>query len=79
MKITVRDLQKNMKGIMAAIERNEEVILTYRGHAKAVIVPYPNSAAAISASDHPAFGMWADRNDMNNVETYVQSLRTGRF
>ena len=79
MKVTVQDLRKNMKGIWAAIDRNEEVILTYRGRPKAVIVPYPNSTAAISASEHSAFGMWAERKDINNVETFVRDLRTGRF
>jgi len=32
MNATVLDLRKNMKRILAAIDRNQRVTLTYRGH-----------------------------------------------
>lgn len=30
-------------------------------------------------SDHPAFGMWADRGDMKDPAAYVRKLREPRY
>lgn len=35
-------------------------------------------AGRISAKDHPAFGMWADRDDMADPAAYVRRLQGGR-
>jgi len=78
MNATVLDLRKNMKSVLAAIERNEHVTLTHRGHKKAVIVPYREQEEEQSVTEHPAFGMWKDRDDMADVDTYVRKLRRGR-
>lgn len=79
MNATVLDLRKNMKDVIAAIDRNEQVTLTYRGRRKAIIIPCPDATETKSAADHPAFGMWADRNDLDDVDTFVTNLRKGRF
>jgi hypothetical protein len=44
----------------------------------------PPETAAASGSDqlasaHPAFGMWRDRPDLEDVEAAVKRLRGGRF
>jgi len=54
MNATVLDLRKNMKSVLAAIERNEHVTLTHRGRKKAVIVPYREQKEEQSVSQHPA-------------------------
>ncbi len=79
MNVTVLDLRKNMKKIMSAIEHNEPVTLIYRGRKKAMIVPCSDEHLKTSAAEHPAFGMWADRKDMDNVNELVRNLRQGRF
>jgi len=79
MNATVLDLRRNMKKIFAAIDRNERVSLTYRGRERAVIVPSAEKPAVKSSSKHPAFGIWADRKDMKNVDAYVRNMRKGRF
>jgi antitoxin (DNA-binding transcriptional repressor) of toxin-antitoxin stability system len=79
MNATVLDLRKNMKDVLAAIDRNEQVTLTYRGRKKAVIVPCPDAVKTKSAADHPAFGMWSDREDRNDVDAFVRNLRKGRY
>ena len=79
MNIAFSKLRENTKSILLAIERNESVILTYRGRKKAMIVPCANIGTRPSIKDCPAFGMWDDRKDMDNVEEYVKSLRKGRF
>jgi antitoxin (DNA-binding transcriptional repressor) of toxin-antitoxin stability system len=79
MNATVLDLRKNMKGVLAALARDEAVTLTYRGRKKAVILPCEAERPARKAAEHPAFGMWASRDDMADVESYVRTLRKGRF
>lgn len=78
MEATVLDLRKNMRSILAAVGRNEHVTLTYRGRKKAVIVPFKDEKKDIAASQHRAFGMWADRDDVADVDTFVRKLRKGR-
>ena len=79
MNASVLDLRKNMKEVIAAIDRNEKVTLTYRGRKKAVLIPCSEEVSKTSVVEHPAFGMWADRKDMKNVAKYVRDLRKGRF
>ena len=79
MNATVLDLRKNMKKIMSAIEHNEPVTLSYRGRKTAMIVPCAAEHSNSSAANHPAFGMWADRRDLDNVDEFVRNLRKGRF
>jgi antitoxin (DNA-binding transcriptional repressor) of toxin-antitoxin stability system len=67
-----------MGRILHALDMNEEVTLTYRGREKATIVPSGKKKKA-SAKTHPAFGMWADREDMADVEKTVRTLRKDRF
>lgn len=78
MNATFLDLRKQPKKILSAIERNESVTLTYRGHKKALIIPYEDSNARPSISDCSAFGMWDDREDIADVESFVKGLRKGR-
>lgn len=79
MNASVLDLRHNMKDVLAALDRNEPVTLTYRGKDKAVMVPCVGRKPVISAAAHPAFGMWADRADLADVEAHVRALRKGRF
>ena len=79
MNATVLDLRKNMKDVMAAIDRNEQVTLTYRGNKKAIIIPCRDGFTAKSAADHPAFGMWADHKKLDDVNGYIRGLRKGRY
>lgn len=79
MNATALDLRHNLKRVMAALDRHESVTLTYRGRKKAVIVPCDQAPARRRTCELPAFGMWADRDDMADVAGYVRGLRKGRF
>lgn len=35
--------------------------------------------SSVDLTDIPAFGMWADREDMENPSEWVQNLRRGRY
>jgi antitoxin (DNA-binding transcriptional repressor) of toxin-antitoxin stability system len=79
MNASVLDLRNNMKAVIAALDRNESVALTYRGRKKALIVPCGREHIRTKVSEHSAFGIWADRKDMEDVASYVKTLRKGRF
>ncbi|MDD6338126.1 MAG: prevent-host-death family protein [Lentisphaeria bacterium] len=79
MEASVLDLRKKMRKVMSAIDRREQVTLTYRGKRRAVIVPLPESRKKqVRVADLPAFGMWAGRDDMADPVAYVENLRKPR-
>mgnify|MGYP001171170424 CR=1 FL=1 len=78
MEATILDMRRNPKKILDAIARNETVTLTNRGKRVARIEPI-RDAERPSASEHEAFGMWADRPEMRDPAAYVHGLRKGRF
>lgn len=79
MEATILDLRKNMKKVMSALERNERVVLTRRRRKMAVIMPVrEHEAEKKKVAELPAFGMWADRSEMQDVPTYVRELRKPR-
>lgn len=77
MKASILDLRRRMSDILRALDNNEAVTLTYRGKEKATIVPC-GFAEISGLQDHPAFGLWADRQDMADVAGTVRNLRRGR-
>jgi antitoxin (DNA-binding transcriptional repressor) of toxin-antitoxin stability system len=78
MNASILDLRKNMKSVLSAIERNEQVTLTYRGNKKAVIISCNDKRERIPASEHPAFSMWANHSGLEDVNGYVRKIRKGR-
>lgn len=78
MKASVLDLRKNMRSVLAALNRRERITLTYRGRKKAEIIPDTSEKGKILVSSHPAFGMWAGRQDLKKVDQFVRELRQGR-
>ncbi len=79
MKASFLDLRRRMQEVLHALERNESVTILYRGKERAVLVPVTrDERKAGRISEHPAFGMWAEREDMRDVEGYVRELRQGR-
>ena len=79
MEASILDLRKNVKEVMSAIDRNEQVVLTRRRRKIAVILPIrDNRAVKTKVAELPAFGMWAERDDMQDVAAYVRELRKPR-
>jgi hypothetical protein len=75
------DLRKKSGEVIRALSRNERVTVLYRGKPTAIMQPIGDQSeqALGSAKDHPAFGLWADREDMMDVAAHVRQLRKGRF
>jgi hypothetical protein len=80
MEASVLDLRRGMRNILAALDRNEPVIILHRGKRKGTLYPDRGGRkSAASATVHPAFGMWKDLDDMKDVDGVVRNLRKGRF
>ena len=79
MKASILDLRRRMREVLGALEKNETVTILHRGKEKGVIYPTalqktPNTSAA----EHSSFGMWKDRDDLQDVLRVVRNLRKGR-
>ena len=77
MEASIVDLRRRMPEVLRALDRNEEVIVTYRGRKRAVLKPVEDEKPPISAADHESFGMWRDRDI--DVDAMVRRLRRGRY
>ncbi len=81
MQASILDLRRRMPEVLRALDRNERVTIFYRGKERAVLVPSRSAVAKTAkrkAAHHPAFGMWADRQDLVDVALHVRTLRRGR-
>ena len=76
MEASVVDLRYKMHDVLAALDRNEEVKVSYRGALKGIIVPAQRKIAKRAGSTHPAFGMW--RDDKRSVDEVMSTLRRER-
>ena len=78
MKASILDLRRRMGDVLKSLERNEPVSIMYRGKEKGIIYPTRLKDGPVSVEQHPAFGMWKDRDDLSDVDQAVRSLRKGR-
>jgi antitoxin (DNA-binding transcriptional repressor) of toxin-antitoxin stability system len=74
MRASFVDLRRKSSEVIQALNRNEQVTVFYRGKPAAIMQPIGDESqqAISSAKDHPAFGLWADREDMKDVEAHVR-------
>jgi len=78
MRANMLDLRNRMADILRAIDRGESVTILYRGKEKAVLMPVSQAATAVRIKDHKAFGMWKDREDLDDPAAAVRAMRKGR-
>jgi prevent-host-death family protein len=78
MRASAKELRSKANKILEAVSRGEQVVITYRGKARARIVRY-NQAQGAQIERHALFGMWADYPRVADVDAYVRTLRRGRF
>ena len=81
MEITAKALRSRVGEVLACLDRGESVIVTYRGKPRARLVGIEPEGEATQRGEgsFPAFGMWADRDDLGDVDAYVRGLRKGRW
>lgn len=78
MEATTKDLRLHARELLAAADRGEEVIITWRGRKRAKLVRWTeeSEAAVVPERRNPAFGLWADRGE--DVDAQVRNLRQRR-
>jgi len=81
MKASAKDLRYRTKEIIAALERGEEVLLTYRGQEKAKIIPVSKKTAKgpDHAEESSLFGIWRDNEKVASIDAYLDKVRGERF
>lgn len=77
MKATTNDLRLKTRELIAATDRGEEVVITFRGRDRARLVPLVDDSPNDSGRKrNPAFGLWCDRE--GSVAEQVNELRKAR-
>ena len=81
MRASFVDLRRKSAAIIRALQRKEPVTVLYRGIPAAIMQPIDQQPAEAMrrAKSHAAFGMWADRDDLQDVASHVRRIRRGRF
>ena len=77
MQATSKDLRFHTKEILDAAMRGEEVVITFHGKPYAKIVPITTGSNQDN-KQNDFCGMWKDRTDMDDIESYVRNLRKRR-
>lgn len=78
MKATAKDLRFFSKELIETALRGEEVVITYRGKPVVKLVPVKKGKSD-RAKQHDLFGIWKDRKDIEDVDSYVRIIREGRL
>ena len=74
MTVTAKELRFNVAMLFDVLEKGESILITYRGKAKAKLMPY--NAPDDQPKNDEMFGMWADRE--GSADEMVRSMRKGR-
>lgn len=77
MKATAIDLRYHTKELLDKVQSGECVEISHRGKSVAKLIPIQSEYTSIGSLS--AFGMWADRTDLDNPSEYVRKLRKSRF
>ncbi len=75
---TAKELRFHTKELLESVSRGEEVVITYRGKPCAKLVPIKDSKKNLQDTKE-LFGMWKDRTDLDDVNSYIRNLRKERF
>ena len=77
MRATTKDLRLHTAEILAATDRGEQVIITYRGKGRELLTRWRDETGRTrSRARNPAFGLWRDRDQ--DVDKQVRRLRKRR-
>ncbi len=76
MKVSAKELRTRTRQLLEAVERGEEVVITYRGKARARVVAIDSES--VTLPDRELFGIWRDYEEAQDVEHYLDEVRRGR-
>ena len=79
MEFSTKQLRTQSGRIISHVNNGLDVTITYRGKPSARIIPITKKEALnIEYADDELFGIWKDRECLNDVKLYVRDLRKGR-
>ncbi len=78
MVVTAKQLRLNPSRVLRKVQQLGSVTVTLRGRPVAKLSAL-KSKRPVRVQDHPAFGMWADREDMKDVHAWLKKIRTPRY
>jgi antitoxin (DNA-binding transcriptional repressor) of toxin-antitoxin stability system len=73
MTVTAKDLRFNISMLFDVLSKGEEILITYRGKAKAKLISYDEETQEKSDD---IFGLWKDRDE--DINRLVRDMRKGR-
>lgn len=76
--VTAKELRQKTSEVLKKVQRGAAVTVTLRGKPVAKLVSLAH-ANELTFTDHPAFGMWADRKDMKDVHAWLRKIRAPRY
>ncbi len=74
MTVSAKELRFKVSMLFDVLSKGEEVLITYRGKAKAKLIPH--DAPSSEEKSDSIFGMWSDRDE--EVDHMVRTMREGR-
>lgn len=80
MQVTAKELRTRVSEILDCLDRGEPVTLTYRGKPRARLVGIEDERDSVDEKpgEDAAFGIWKDREDVDDVDAHARKLRRGR-
>ncbi len=78
MVVTAKQLRLKTSEVLKKVQRMGSVTVTLRGKPVARLVAL-NKSKPGRLVDDPAFGMWADREDMKDVDAWLRKIRKPRY
>ncbi len=79
MELTTKELRSHTGILLNAVGRGETVTITYRGRPSARVIRIDDGESMpVSAADSELFGLWADREDLDDIAAHVRGLRQSR-
>lgn len=77
MKVSTKELRTRAREILECADRGEPVTITYRGKSRARLSRIEGPDIK-DPSTLPVFGIWADRENVEDVASYVRNTRQVR-
>lgn len=79
MNVSIKTLNKRLPEVIKALDKNERVVLSHEGKEIALLQPVSDVEGEIQRiKNHPAVGMWADREDMKDPSAWLHDKRMRR-
>ena len=78
MTVTAKQLRLRTSEVLKKVQQGGTVTVTLRGKPVAKVLSF-DAKKDKKLSDYSAIGMWADREDMKDVDAWLRNVRKPRY